>query len=96
MVIALAIVTAVLLSVAWLGNRNWSALLGSAGAGCAGLCIPVLGMVAAGGVLWYAAQIDPHFMVSPARELFWLAGGIVALSVIWGFVLISMDSGNVR
>jgi hypothetical protein len=96
MIIALGIVAAVLLGVAWLGNRPWARILGSAGAGCAGLCIAVLGVLIAAGVLAYGYGIDPHFITQPANALFWLAAVICGGSVVWGFILISMDSGNVR
>ena len=96
MTIALALVAAVLLSVAWLGNRNWGALVGSAGAGCAGLCVGVLGTVVAGAVFMYGYNLDPHFSTSPASELFWLALAIFGGSFVFGFGLFSADGGGLR
>jgi hypothetical protein len=47
-------------------------------------------------VLAYGYGIDPHFIAQPANALFWLAAVICGGSVVWGFILISMDGGNVR
>jgi hypothetical protein len=96
MIIALGIVAAVLLGVAWLGNRPWARILGSAGAGCAGLCIGVLGCLVGGAVFLYGYGLDTTFRSHPANELFWLALVLVGGSIAWGFVLLSMDSGGVR
>lgn len=97
MIIALGIVAVVLLSVVWLGNRNWSRLLGSAGAGCAGLCIGVLGvLVVPAGIIAYGYQLDSSFMSQPANALFWLAAVVCVGSLVMSMGLISTDNGGVR